>query len=244
MSANSQPNGGYSIDGDIIRAITRLKLKKLHVTGASRSCRRCYYEVTETFVENLSNSKSLEELSLHNLRVSRHFFARVHGLLPMRTIKLSVDHVYDENELLGFLSQCKNLRNLKLEALDLPITSGMLWYALGNRSLRQLCLPSAEASSIDPAMLRLHLAWLVRTLDVLHLHARNISNIEGIRSLIEEEARQVNLGRELNPTRVNFEKRSIADERSFHDAKMVGRSLCCIDSFIGSPKPVGWDVEL
>lgn len=245
LSTTFQPGNRPPIDADITKAIARLKLKKLHITGASRSCTRSSNEVTGRLAAQLSNCKHLEELSLNKLRLSRNFFARVKGPLTMRTIRLSVDFVYNDSELPGFLSQCENLRSLKLEASDLPLTPGRLWYALSKRSLKQLCISSAEEGpAIDPGKFRPYVGQLFRTLDVFHLRARNHPNVEEIEALVEEEARLVNFGRGVSPLRFNLERRSVEDGGNFHDAKVAGRSLCCMDSFIGVPKPIGWDVAL
>lgn len=74
---------------------------------------------------------------------------------------------------------------------------------------------------------------------MLHLHARNIPNIEDVESSIAEAVSRANSRRKLRPVAVDLSRRGASDEEYIGSPKIAGRGICCLRNMMAVPKPVG-----
>lgn len=234
---------------ETMEALRQMKLKKLYVSA----CNSCFRYPGSSrrfgggFLKFLADLQHLEEFTLHGAGIDPDFFDLIgdRQTFPMRTVKLKVFLNLDGMRgLESFVRSCTSLRNLKLEALSLPIRSGWFWDAVIAANLNQLCLSSASGVPIDTQMLKEKLSHLSKSLDVFHLHAQGLQNSEEVTTVLVEEMKAANLHRTRDFIAcMGVDWPSIAKNEDFTETTFPGRALCGMQNHIGKPKPVGWDID-
>lgn len=236
---------------DSLKTLTKLKLRKFYVEAlfSSLECRWCLQTMlTKEFMNIMSDFECLEELQLNNINPHPNFLESVERPFSMTTVKFHLhDNLLDRALHLGryrkFLLLCRNLKYFKLSHSMLTLNSAALWDAFCVSNLKQLCVSTSRGGAIDTQVIGPKIQHLLKTLDVFHIHVAPRSDAGEFFSFIDEAARRANLMRGANPIRVVHTKLlsgTIAGR--FRVPCFPGRGLCTVGNFIGTVKPIGWDI--
>ena len=88
--------------------------------------------------------------------------------------------------------KCTKSRYLKLKCINLELYSALLWWALSQAHLKQLCLKSLTRKPSNPEVLLRSLPRIFETLEVLHVHASYSENADAFNTVIMTEVTKIN----------------------------------------------------